>query len=355
MNTVNYSQCWEDTHLLKKALRISNDDVVLSITSGGDNTLSLLLENPKRIFSIDINPAQNHIAELKLKSPKALRHEEYLELLGVKDSLKRLNHYTQVSELLSDDARLWFKANMNLVEQGIIHVGKFEKYLNASRKYLLPLVHSKQAISQFVNQKSLQDQISFYEKVWNTWRWRFFFSIATNSSLLQMLARQKGANKQDSRDESYLHRLERLIYRNNLKTNFYLNYALTGEYGNQLPSYLLKKNYNALRESNSEQCEFKNLDLLSFLKMTSDNSLTKYNLSDAFEFLSGEDALEIWGEIIRTAKTGAKVAYWCNQIEHLAPKEIAQSVARNTNLEKELMDQDRLYFYRSFHIYTITK
>ena len=355
MSTINYSQCWEDINLLKRALTISNDDVVLSITSGGDNTLALLLENPKKIFSIDINPVQNHIAALKLESPKALRYEEYLELLGVNDSAERPDLYKQASQFLSDDARSWFEDNTNFVEKGVIHSGKFERYLNAFRKYLLPLVHSKETVSQFVNQSSLQDQISFYEKVWNTRQWRLFFGIATNSSLLRRLARQKGASKQSSEGKSYLQRLEKLIYRNHLKTNFYINYALTGRFGDTLPDYLSRESYNKLRTYNSPQCEFRKDDLLSFLKNASDNSLTKYNLSDAFEFLSDADAFEIWREIIRTAKHGAKVAYWCNQIEHLAPHEVEQSVARDTNLEKELAAQDRLYFYRSFHIYTITQ
>lgn len=355
MSTINYSQCWEDTSLLKRALTISNDDVVLSITSGGDNTLALLLENPKKIFSIDINSAQNYLAELKLQSSKILSHEEYLELLGVTNSRKRMGYYTQVSELLSDNARLWFESNMNLIKHGVIHSGKFEKYLNGFRKYVLPLVHSKRTISQFVNQNSLQDQISFYEKAWNTWRWRFFFSVATNSSLLRRLARQAGADMQKSKNESYLKRLERLIYRNHLKTNPYINYALTGEYGDSLPDYLIKKNYAELQKYNTNKCEFRNEDLLSFLKSTSDNSLTQYNLSDAFEFLTTDDALEVWREIVRTAENGAKVVYWCNQIEHTAPREIEQSVVPDIDLKNVLEDQDRIYFYRSFHIYTITK
>jgi S-adenosylmethionine-diacylglycerol 3-amino-3-carboxypropyl transferase len=356
MSTINYSQCWEDTNLLKRALTISNDDVVLSITSGGDNTLALLLENPKKIFSIDINSVQNHVAELKLQSSKVLSHEEYLELLGVIDSRKRMSYYTQVSELLSVDARLWFEGNMNLVKQGVIHSGKFEKYLNSFRKYVLPLVHSKQTISQFINQSNLQDQIAFYEKVWNTWRWKFFFSIATSSSLLKKYARQTGtfAGRVNT-NQSYLRKLERLIYRNHLKTNPYINYALTGEYGDSLPDYLSKENYAGLQKHNANKCEFRNEDLLRFLKSTFDNSLTKYNLSDAFEFLTIDDALEVWREIIRTAKNGAKVVYWCNQIEHTAPREIEQSVLPDIDLKKVLEDQDRLYFYRSFHIYTITK
>lgn len=355
MSAINYSQCWEDANVLKRALTISGDDVVLSITSGGDNTIALLLENPRKIFSIDINSVQNHVAELKLQSAKILSYEEYLGLLGVIDSRKRISYYTQISKLLSDDARLWFEDNSNIIEDGIIHGGKFERYVNGFRKYLLPLVHSKLTVSQFFNQANVQDQIAFYEKVWNTWRWRFFFSIATNPSLLREFARQAGSGRQKSKKESYLKRLERLIYRNHLKTNPYINYALTGEYGDSLPEYLSKENYAELQKYNVNTCEFRNEDLLSFLKKTSDNSLTKYNLSDAFEFLVTDDALEVWREIVRTAKNGAKVAYWCNQIEHTAPREIEQSVVSDIDLENELGDQDRLYFYRSFHIYTITK
>jgi S-adenosylmethionine-diacylglycerol 3-amino-3-carboxypropyl transferase len=38
---IKYSQCWEDTDVLVSALLLEDDDVVLSITSGGDNSLAL--------------------------------------------------------------------------------------------------------------------------------------------------------------------------------------------------------------------------------------------------------------------------------------------------------------------------
>ena len=53
---INYSQCWEDPAVLNEALAINSQDIVLSITSGGDNTLALLLRNPQRVISIDLNP-----------------------------------------------------------------------------------------------------------------------------------------------------------------------------------------------------------------------------------------------------------------------------------------------------------
>ncbi|PIP04184.1 MAG: hypothetical protein COW61_03100 [Candidatus Yonathbacteria bacterium CG17_big_fil_post_rev_8_21_14_2_50_46_19] len=355
MNDINYSQCWEDVVLLKKALAITSEDIVLSITSGGDNTLALLLQKPKRIFSIDINPIQNYLAELKLQSSKVLSYEQYLEFIGVCDSEKRENYYSQISKLLSQDARSWFRNNMKVINGGVIHGGKFERYLNGFRKYLLPLAHSKQTISRFVNQGSLQDQIIFYEKTWDTWRWRFFFNIATNSSLLRKYARQTGATANQTDNINYLKQLEKLIYRNHLKTNYYLCYALLGEYGESLPDYLLEEIYGELQKCSSDAYKFKSESLLDFLKNTASNSLTKFNLSDTFEFLTVEEAVKIWEEIIRTAKGDAVVVYWCNQLEHMPPQKIKQNVVCNADLEAELKEQDRLYFYGSFHIYTITK
>jgi len=356
MNGINYSQCWEDTALLKRALTITSEDIVLSITSGGDNSLALLLQKPKKIFFIDINPLQNYLTEFKLQSPKALSYEQYLEFLGIRDSNKRVDYFGQTSKFLSQDTRSWLADNIGMIEKGVIHIGKFEKYLNIFRKYLLPLVHSKKTISRFVNQNTLEDQITFYNQVWNTLRWKFFFGVATNASLLRKFARQKGTvNNQITKNTSYLKGLEYLIYRSHLKTNYYIHYALLGEYGESLPDYLLEKNYSYLQKCNPYGFEFKNKDLLSFLKSIPDNFLTKCNLSDSFEFLTTEDAFKIWEEIIRTAKNGAVVAYWCNQFEHTPPQELEQNMICNSDLETKLKEQDRLYFYRSFHIYTITK
>ena len=309
----------------------------------------------KRFFSIDSNPIQNYLAELKLQSSKVLSHEQYLEFLGVRDSKKRADYYNQVSELLSEDACSWFVNNMRVVEDGIIHSGKFEKYLNGFRKYLLPLVHSKQTVSRFVNQSSLQDQINFYDTVWNTWRWKFFFNVATNSFLLRKYARQTGTTANQTDESSYLRQLEQLIYRNHLKTNYYLCYALQGEYGESLPDYLLEKNYGKLQNGSPDAFEFNHEDLLSFLKNAPDNFLTKFNLSDVFEFLAEEKAIKIWKEIIRTSREGATVAYWCNQHEHTPPRKLELNIVRDAGLEDRLKGQDQLYFYRSFHIYTITK
>jgi S-adenosylmethionine-diacylglycerol 3-amino-3-carboxypropyl transferase len=356
MSGINYSQCWEDVNLLKGALKVNNEDIVLSITSGGDNSLALLLSNPKKLFLVDKNPIQNYLTELKLKAPKVLDHKQYLELLGVDDSKSRVEYFNKISNLLSPEAASWFAQNEDLIELGIIHSGKFEKYLNKFRRSLLPLVHTKETIIKFVSHDDLQDQSNFYESTWNTWRWRLFFRLASNASILKRFARQRGSMQDhEVGDANYHKRLEDLIYRSLLRSNFYICYSLLGEYGESCPDYLLKSSHKVLRDFDQSLCNFSSDDLLSFLNKTPDNTLTKFNLSDFFEFLEPNEASNVWKEIVRTAKTGAVVAHWCNQFEQVPPQEMGQNIIQNFNLEEELKKQDRLYFYRSFHVYTIRK
>ncbi len=356
MSGINYSQCWEDSDLLEQALDITAHDTVLSITSGGDNSLALLLRAPKKIFMIDKNPIQNYLTELKLRAPQILDHAQYLEFLGVRESKNRLEYFKQVSHLLSLDASTWFLQHGDVIAQGVMHSGKFERYLNTFRKFLLPRVHSKQTVFEFINQANLEKQITFYNQTWNTWRWRLFFRLASNASLLKKYARQVGTLCGGViADTNYFKRLERLIYRSHLKHNYYLHYSLCGTYGESCPNYLLETNHRTLGACDPSTYEFHTDDILSFLKKTPNNSLTKFNLSDSFEFLAPEEAAPVWNEIVRTSKNGAVVAYWCNQMEHVPPHELKSQVVRNADLERTLTAYDRLYFYQSFHIYTIVK
>ena len=45
---LGYSTCYEDVNILKKGLEIHSNNVIFSITSGGDHTLAFLLDDPSR-------------------------------------------------------------------------------------------------------------------------------------------------------------------------------------------------------------------------------------------------------------------------------------------------------------------
>ena len=49
-----YAFTWEDARVDARLLKVKEDDVILAITSAGDNILSYALENPKRIHAVDL-------------------------------------------------------------------------------------------------------------------------------------------------------------------------------------------------------------------------------------------------------------------------------------------------------------
>lgn len=77
-----YAFTWEDARMDARLLKINSDDVILAITSAGDNILSYALERPKRIHAVDLNPAQNHLLELKAAAFRALDYHHVWKLFG---------------------------------------------------------------------------------------------------------------------------------------------------------------------------------------------------------------------------------------------------------------------------------
>ncbi|KAK3638684.1 hypothetical protein LTR56_006691 [Elasticomyces elasticus] len=77
-----YAFTWEDSRTDARLLKITNEDVILAITSAGDNILSYALERPKRIHAVDLNPAQNNLLELKVAAFRALEYQDMWKLFG---------------------------------------------------------------------------------------------------------------------------------------------------------------------------------------------------------------------------------------------------------------------------------
>ncbi|KAI9788560.1 MAG: hypothetical protein M1816_006809 [Peltula sp. TS41687] len=81
-NEYIYAFTWEDVRTDIRLLKIREEDVILAITSAGDNILAYALEGPRRIHAVDLNPAQNHLLELKVASFAALDHDDVWAMFG---------------------------------------------------------------------------------------------------------------------------------------------------------------------------------------------------------------------------------------------------------------------------------
>lgn len=53
-NEYIYAFTWEDSRVDARLLKVQPDDVILALTSAGDNILSFALEKPRRIHAVDL-------------------------------------------------------------------------------------------------------------------------------------------------------------------------------------------------------------------------------------------------------------------------------------------------------------
>ncbi|EME77424.1 uncharacterized protein MYCFIDRAFT_191528 [Pseudocercospora fijiensis CIRAD86] len=77
-----YAFTWEDSRVDSRLLKITSEDVILAITSAGDNILAYATERPKRIHAVDLNPTQNHLLELKVAGYRGLDYADFWKLFG---------------------------------------------------------------------------------------------------------------------------------------------------------------------------------------------------------------------------------------------------------------------------------
>lgn len=77
-----YNACWEDPRLDRVALALGPEDSVLVITSAGCNALDYLLQGPRHVFAVDLNPCQNALLELKCAAIRELEFADFFAMFG---------------------------------------------------------------------------------------------------------------------------------------------------------------------------------------------------------------------------------------------------------------------------------
>jgi len=358
-NKIYYSQCWEDPKVLMEALAIEPNSAVLSVTSGGCNTLALLLENPTSIIAFDINPIQNYLFELKIAALKNLDYNEFLEFVGVSNSDSRMAIFKKIKSNLTPRALKWWLENQRLIEKGIIHSGKFEKYLSIFRKHILPLIHSKKTIQKLSSLKNLAEQRSFYKDHWANWQWRFLFKIFFSGFTMSLLGRNRALFKYvgiKNIGEHYFIKTEYALTKIPMEDNFFMEYILYGTYRSQkrMPPYLQEKNFSVIKER-LNRIKVVTANIKGFLLESTDNKFSGFNLSNVFEAQSSSVTEDLFTELARVSKNQGRLVYWNNLVERKFPDTLRDFMKDEVEIENRVKAIDRVFFYNNLHVNTVTK
>ncbi|KAK1970587.1 hypothetical protein LY78DRAFT_221407 [Colletotrichum sublineola] len=157
-----YAFTWEDSQVDERLLRLGSDDVVLAITSAGDNILSYAMQSPARIHAVDLNPTQNHLLELKVASYTALPYEDFWKLFGEgKHPEFRSLLLTKLSPHLSSRAfQYWFQnvhVFANTKGYGLYDTGGSRHAIRVFR-WISRIFGCRAAVKEFLSTKTLNEQ-----------------------------------------------------------------------------------------------------------------------------------------------------------------------------------------------------
>lgn len=346
---IRYAQVWEDADVLLDALAIQPDDECLSIASAGDNALAMLARGPRRVVAVDLNPAQLACLILRVAAFRQLEHREILELIGSVASERRSALYARLRTHLPPDVCQFWDSRPELVHAGIGTGGKFENYFRIFRERVLPLVHSRATIEDLLKFRDIEQRKIFYDERWNTWRWRMLFRLFFSRTMMGSMGRDPSFFRyvEGSVADKILLRTHHALTGLDPSSNPYLQWILTGTHGALLPFYLRLENFDAIRQ-NLDRLEWHLGSIEDFLSGTKKGALSKFNLSDIFEYLSLENTHQLLKRIAASARKGGRLAYWNMLAPRSAGEALQDQLSNLPALSNRLHREDKAFFYSAF-------
>ncbi len=348
LETLNYSSCNEDSNSELNALCIDQTDSVLSITGSGARSLDLLIKMPAKIISIDFNPCQNYLLELKMAAIQHLEYEEFLEFIGVCPSQKRTYVYQRLRHSLNTDARDFWNRQLGLIEKGVIYQGRWEKYF-LKLAQIVGIIR-RDLRHQLFNCTCVDDQANLWNKEWNNIVWRSILRLISFRFVWKTLFRDPGfylyVPGQFSIYRYLRDQFSSAMSNILMRESSFARLLFFGKYDSDgaLPIHLQRKHYQTIR--NSLSCiQIVTQSLTEYLVQCGKRQFQKYSLPDFSSYTTITEYLSIWKGIVKTAFEGAIVCERQFLVKREVPRDVRENINRKGELENKHMVNDNSIFY----------
>ena len=296
-----------------------------------------------------MNPAQLACIELRVAGYKCLAHHELLELIGSRPSDKRVALFEKCRGLLSSDSLRFWQSNLQSIEGGIGAAGKFERYFKLFRSYIIPLIHSRRTVIGLLQGGNREQCTRYYDEVWNNFRWRMLFRLFFSRFMMGRLGRDPSffAYVEGSVADRILSRTRHALCELDPGDNPYLHWILTGTHGDALPHALREENFDIIRQ-NIDRLDIRHGTVEAVLEAEGDRGIDRFNLSDIFEYMSEETSKMVLERIVRSTRSGGRLAYWNMLAPRCCPSSMNGRVVRKKELGDALFERDKAFFYSAF-------
>ncbi|MBI2812265.1 MAG: DUF3419 family protein [Candidatus Melainabacteria bacterium] len=345
---LSYSFGNEDWRTEQEALKIKPEDRIVCITGSGDRPLHLLLSGGKEVVSVDANPFQSQLLQLKASAIGALDHDQYLRFLGAKKEKDRLSLYQQLLPRLSPETTQFWNKHIKMIEKGVIYQGRVEK-LCQLLAFLVGWMRKKK-MKKLFSFDDIEKQRQFIREEWDNGVWKGAFAIALHPWMTRLFVKDPGLYSylgEKVHPATYVReKINEGLGRHLAKEALMANLVFKGKVPeNALPPYLQPKGSEKIRE-NLSRLKIQTQNVLSYLEEAPDASFDVFSLSDVASYLSQEDFIRLSKAILRTARPGARFCLRQFMSDYQIPKELSSHFVRETQLEKKLDMEDNCFVYR---------
>ena len=348
-DSLRYGQCWEDASCLLAALDPQPGTLLLSVASGGENSLALLSRPGVRVLAIDRSAPQIAALELKVAAFRHLGHAEMLQLLGAwpTDRERRLGLYRRCRQDLSPAAARFWERDGRWLAWGVLPLARFERYLGLFRRLVLPLVHGPETCRQALQSRDPQLRALWYDQHWDGWRWRWLFRLFFNRTLLGQIGTDPRFVRfgQGDQAEVLLAQVRRVMVESDPAHNPYLHWILQGRYGDTLPLALQAEQFAPIR-AGLDRLHWQRISLEQWLAPGAGERIGGVNLSNVLEYVEAPRAGAILDALHRRVAPGARLLLW----NRLADRSVALARAGSwrslDRLAHDLGRRNAVPFYR---------
>ena len=368
-----YAQIWEDPVVDMDALEIGPGHRLVTIASGGCNALSYLVADPAAVTAVDLNTAHVALNRLKIAAVRHLPDQAHLRRFFVEaDNKANVDDYRTLLRPYLDDASRQYWEGRDLI--GRKRIGGFGKgiYKRGLLGNFIGLAHLIARLygldpREILAARTIEEQREVFERRFAPVFERRFIRWLTSqpASLfgLGIPPAQYEALAGNERMASVLRqRLEKLACDFAVNENYFAWQAFSRGYGRApdapVPPWLEPGNYATIRDR-IVRFEVLHANMTEHLRAQPEASLDRYVLLDAQDWMDDRQLTELWTEITRTARPGARVLFRTAAEDTLlpgrVPAEILDRWAYSAEQARDLIRRDRSSIYGGLHLYRLLR
>lgn len=367
-----YPQIWEDPEVDIEALAFNPGAKIVTIASGGCNVLNYLTAENVEITAVDINETHVALNRLKLAALKHLpSHEAFFRYFGCADEKANKQAYeTFIKPKLDEEARRYWEGRtlvgnrrISMFQRNFYRFGLLGRYIGLV--HLIAFLHGKNP-KRLLEAQTSAEQLWLYENTLGVVfkspvvRWMCnlpvsLYGLGIPPAQFEALRKSsESGHMADVLDE----RLKHLACDYEISSNYFAWQAFGRRYDTKkrqaIPRYLENQHYAAL-QARAGNVTIKHSNFSQHLEGEGDASLDGYVLLDAQDWMNGAQLTQLWQQIDRSAKPGARVIFRTAGTETILPGRVPDEILANWRyLEPESRAwhaRDRSSIYGGFHCY----